>query len=697
MSEYRIITPAEFPAEWFKSLGPQQRSRGNPRSRQRIKYWDILTAFDIETTRISEIEQSVMYVWQWAFGPELVVMGRTWDEFQEFVKLLRSLIPEGVMLAVWVHNLSFEFQFLRGILRFETDDVFCVKPRKVLRARWSGLLEFRCSYLHSNMSLGEFTRKMHVEHVKLSGKEYDYDKPRYPWTPMTARELEYCSNDVVGLVEALAVEMELDGDNLYTIPLTSTGYVRRDAKHAMRQVSHSYLTTQLPDVEIFAELREAFRGGDTHGNRFYTITEDGDGQTVRDVEHVDRSSSYPDVICNDQYPVSPFFQQEGRMDWEELSKLIFIREKAVVCRCAFTKLRLRDPFFPAPYLSRDKCRQIMGATFDNGRILEAEYLETTITDVDLRIIARDYRWESAAFWDVAYSRYGPLPDPLKKLTIEYYRMKTELKGAPGQDVYYTKAKNKLNSIYGMMAQNPAKGKVLFIQDGVLDKWGQLDYYPEDKSKTTAEILEDSKKRAFLCYQWGVWVTAWARYRLREAIWTVIDQGAEFLYCDTDSVFYQGSVDWREYNRQRTDASKASGAYATDAKGRTHYMGVLEPEDHVEEFRTMGAKKYVCRINGKLISTIAGVGKSAGGRELEAAGGIQAFAPGFMFREAGGVEAIYNDVPEVTSWEVEGRTLQITSNVTLRPSTYTLGLAADYERLLRNLRYTMDFYDTIDTQ
>ena len=107
-----------------------------------------------------------------------------------------------------------------------------------------------------------------------------------------------------------------------------------------------------------------------------------------------------------------------------------------------------------------------------------------------------------------------------------------------------------------------------------------------------------------------------------------------------------------------------------------------------EFRTMGAKKYVYREtpDDKLVCTIAGVSKSLGGKELEEHGGITAFHEGFTFEKAGGLEAVYNDNPEITETEIDGKRLSITSNVSLRPSTYTLGLTADYKRLLTQIRY-----------
>lgn len=673
-----IVDVDSFPYSWWYLLPYQKRARGNPRTRSGIKYKDCITAFDIETTRIRECEQSVMYIWQWCFADRCTVVGRTWEELELFIDRLSDRMDETQKLCVFVHNLSYEFAFLRGIHYFMPQDVFAIKARKILKCVWDHV-EFRCSYLHSNMSLAEYLKKMGSEHQKT---ELDYDRDRWPWTELTPEELEYCVNDVVGLVEALTIEMTADGDNLYTFPLTSTGYVRRDAKRAMRNVSKSWITDQLPDLETYHMLREAFRGGNCHANRYFAE------QIVHNAQSADRSSSYPDVLCNCKFPVSVFFPYED-CGLDDIMKLIVTRRRAVLARVAMTDVYLRNPEWGCPYLSRDKCRNIIGADFDNGRILRADYLETTITDIDLQIIVEEYAAADMIFYDVRHARYGPLPVSLLAETINYYRKKTELKGVDGQEVYYTKAKNKLNSIYGMMAQNPVKRSLIYTQDGVINEDGLLDYYPEEETPEQ-ELLDKSNRRAFLCYQWGCWVTAWARLRLEEGIRLAHAPGAEFLYCDTDSVKYLGAINWEPYNAQRIKDSMKSGAWADDPAGDRHYMGVYEQEHDMSEFSTMGAKKYVYRDakTGKLVCTIAGVGKSAGARELEAAGGISAFKDGFTFHEAGGLEALYNDKPEIDRWEVEpGRYVGITSNVVLRESTYTLGVTAEYLRLLRGLVYT----------
>lgn len=667
-----IVTPEQFPLEWLYNRPLVKRKQGNQRTKKRVKYKDIITAFDIETTRLANIEQSVMYVWQWQFDEDYTVVGRTWEQFAAFQRKIAKILDD-IVLVVFVHNLSYEFQFLRGIYQFSPDEVFAIKSRKVLKCNMYGCFEFRCSYIHSNMNLDTYTKKMGVKHKKLTGT-FDYEKIRYPWTELNNDELAYCIHDVQGLVEAIKIEMEHDGDNLYTFPLTSTGYVRRDAKKAMSNVSFSFVRNQLPDYEIYKMLREAFRGGNTHANRYYA------NYTLHNVHSADRSSSYPDVMCNCKFPISEFYRL-GDLSYKDVVKLIEKRNKALIMRVAITGIYLTRIDWGCPYLSISKCRHIENALEDNGRILSADYLETTLTDIDLRIVLQEYSFTDIRFFDVASSRYGYLPSPLISTICQYYHYKTELKNVPGQELLYMKSKNKLNSLYGMCAQDPVKQSILFINNDF-----------QEQNEEEAKLLLEHNKKAFLAYQWGVWVTAWARYRLEEGI--ILAHGdienpnsPQFVYCDTDSVKYLGDIDLTVFNRQRITDSKRSGAYATDPAGITHYMGVYEKEHDMCEFRTMGAKKYVYRETpkDKLICTIAGVSKSLGGKELESHGGITAFHEGFTFEEAGGLEAVYNDDVDNVIY-VEGHSLHITANVVLRPSTYTLGLSADYKRLLTEVRY-----------
>ena len=351
---------------------------------------------------------------------------------------------------------------------------------------------------------------------------------------------------------------------------------------------------------------------------------------------------------------------------KELDRYINVLDKAVVMRVALWGVRLRDPYWGAPYLARDKCRKIIEPTYDNGRILECKYCETTITDVDLRILLDEYDFDNFKAFDVAFARYAKLPRPLVEETINYYRKKTELKNVEGQEIYYMKSKNKLNSIYGMMAQNPARETILFKDN---------DYIKDDVP--LSERLKEANRRAFLAYQWGCWVTAWARYRLEEGIKLA---GDNFVYCDTDCVKYVQEIDWNPYNAKRIKDSIANGAYADDPAGERHYMGVYEQEKTDQRFKTLGAKKYAFEQDGKTYITVAGVNKRLGGKELERFGGLDAFNEGFIFREAGGMESVYNDEP-YGYVNIDGHELYVGTNVLLRDSTYSLGITDEYRRIL----------------
>ena len=657
-----IYTVNTFDYSLISKARNQRRKKGNQgkRNNKRI-YKDIICAFDIETTNDRESLQAFMYVWQFQFN-DITIMGRTWNEFITFMQRMSDQLNRDQYIVIFVHNLSFEFQFLRGVYDFTKEEVFAVDSRKVLKCEMFNHFELRCSYLQTNMSLNEFTHKMGVQDVKLSGEDFDYSKARYPWTPLTDQELQYCINDVKGLVEAMRIQMDLEHDTFYTLPLTSTGYVRRDVKAAMRHYNRQDLKDMLPDYNVFCMLREAFRGGNTHANRYYANC------ILKDVHSNDYASSYPNVQINCRFPMSPWIREDG-MDLARCLLKIYKHKRACLMRVKLFDVKLKDPMWGAPYLAKAKCRNIKNVENDNGRVLSADYLETTLTDIDFKIVLEEYEFSWIEFTDFYHCRYGLLPKQLRETVLEYFRRKTELKGVKGEELYYMKSKNKLNSVYGMSVQSPVKQSIDFEHDFIL----------RDDDET--ELLDAANKKAFMSYAWGVWTTAHARAELEEAIKMC---GDRFVYCDTDSVKYLGFIDFDSFNAKKRRRSEENGAVAVDPAGVKHYLGVMEHDADYLEFATMGAKKYAYRYpDGKLGITIAGVNKSKGAEELEAAGGLSAFKEGFVFKKAGGTESIYNDNPVIDHITREGREIAITSNLYIKDSEYTLGITGEYYRILQN--------------
>ena len=304
---------------------------------------------------------------------------------------------------------------------------------------------------------------------------------------------------------------------------------------------------------------------------------------------------------------------------------------------------------------------------DNGRVLYADYLEISITDIDWEIIKNQYTWNDAYVFDIYTAEYGPLPKAIIKVLCDLFTSKTELKGVEGQEVYYMKSKNKINSVYGLSAQDPVKDSIIF---------NGIDFEVDEAN--TEETLEKRNRKAAMPYQWGVWVTAWARYELHRLINLV---GREFVYCDTDSVKFTGDIPWdaiNAINDKYIEISEKIGSHAIDRKGNKHYMEVWEYEGRYKDFKTFGAKKYANTDQyGHLSVTVAGVSKRQGASELS---DIKNFVPGFRFQLAGGTELRYNDKPYGFIKDKD-RYFYIGENVVIKESEYTLGLTREYAQLI----------------
>ena len=594
-----------------------------------------------------------MYIWQLCVE-EQCYYGRYWNELIDLLDAM-SAASDDRQIIIYIHNLSYEFAFLRGIIHFETEDVFLMDERKPLYARYKNI-EFRCSYRLFNMPLSKvlISEDVTEEYQKT---ELDYDAVRYPWTPLKDDELIYCRNDVAGLVLAIRHRLNKTGDTLATIPYTSTGYVRRMVK-SITHDQRKYFELLSPKPEVYMMLRSAMRGGNTHANRYYT------GAVNYNVYTADISSSYPTQLQK-SYPMTPWKEEDTEN--EHVLNLIYDTRHAVLMQVRFYDLDCGS--FPIPYISNSNLiaarPEYKKRRLDNGRVLNLKMGEMCITDIDYKIIAEEYTFSRVEFVKVYTSVYKPMPAGVVKYLRELYYQKSTLKRS---DPYmYARSKEYINACYGMAAQDIARETIELI-DGKTYKVTDPDMTEEGLKKASAANA--------LPYAVGVWCTAYAREQLERGFRYVLSQGAKIIYCDTDSIKYTGVVDWDQFNSQIIKEN-----YSVTVNGITYTMGVFEQEEKADQFKTLGAKKYVAVYGDDLKITIAGVPKTAGAEELKAAGGIDAFETGFEFC-AGKLEAVYND--DSCTLEVDGHTIEILSDVTLYPTTYKVNVTKDYSFLIDTL-------------
>lgn len=679
----------------------------NRRRRKDKRYtMNVYCAFDIETSIIwlnpDPKEYDVhSFMYSWAFQmEEYTFLGRYWDDFFAMLARIKSALTivkeerfceTEPKLIIWVHSLAYEFSFLSGLYFFTDEECFFRDVRKPIYVSMFGVFEFRCSYIQTNLSLKMLCKQMGVPE-KLSGQKFDYSKVRFPWTELTDYELQYIITDVESLVMAMKKRVEQNGDDLVSVPLTSTGYVRRECKEALKGRFYD-ITEMKPDERQYKLLRRAFRGGNTHANMLYS------SKIINDVTSYDIVSCYPTQQLTQRFPMKPFRWLDCRLTLERVFKFIGLGY-AVVGLYQFKGLRLKNKKTPIPYLSlsrteslmireeeytdnkgRKKKKTIDCVKLDNGRILESYYTEVALTEIDLEIVLQQYIYDEIGIVECMVAQKDFLPEEYRAVIQEYYNNKTALKGDESdQGKYlYTKSKNMLNSVYGMSATDPIHQEILY-------KGGE--YERSSYDTLTAEEKAKALKNAPFPYQWGVYTTALARAQLQRAIDLC---GQQIIYCDTDSVKVKGKVPIEKLNDIQLKKAVRAKAYADDKNGKRHYIGLFEEDAHYDRFITQGAKRYAYEKDGHMGVTVSGVTKQrneATGEyfAVEELGCLENFHPGMIWVKAGGTMAVYNDNDDFDYTDPEtGKTIHIGKNVAIIPSTYEMTYSKDYKLLLGEIQ------------
>ena len=650
---------------------------------KKITYMKIFATFDIETTTIhpdpDKAPEGFMYHWQMDIGG-VVVYGRRWEEWLQLMNIISEWLElsEERRMVVYVHNLSYEFVFISDFLREDLGgfEIFATGPRVPIYVLCGAGFEFRCSYKLTNMNLQRACEnELGIIHPKAAG-DLDFKIKRTADSKLDSLEFGYCISDVVSLYELIERRLINEGDTLDSIPLTLTGYIRRITRGECRKdrrYRDRVFKKNLLVKDVYILLKEAGRGGNTHANRYLC------GKQFAGVDSADAVSDYPAQILLRDFPCTKFTYYGEIESVAEFERLL--KEKACLFRVILKDLKVKSRV-TMPYIARDKLLSHgSGAKYDNGRVLCCDWVAFTVTDIDWKIIKKQYEFTEISISDFYIAKYGPLPEPICNVVMKLFKEKTELKYkiqtcADPEEIeslqyYYAKSKNRINSVFGMMYTDPVRNNITISDSG---EW-------QVTSPDIEEALEkfNKSRNSFMVYAWGVWVTAWARYHLEAALDAF---GDDALYCDTDSVKGIGSPEIRrrmeKINNNIMKLCEEKGAFC-DVGGKRYYLGVFEWENKepYKAFKTLGAKKYAYVDEHGFHITISGVNKKIGAHEME---DINNFRPGFIFKDAGGKTLYYNDVGKHYI-EVDGCRMLTASNVGMIDSTYELGLSDEYAELM----------------
>lgn len=571
---------------------------------------------------------------------------------EDFVKYLRKLYYKlGLKpyddtekkLIIYIHNLSYDMSYLYpylldlpGIDKDAKYQGIIEAPNKFLSLVF-GSFEFRCSYRLSGMSLEKWSKEMNAEHIKKVGM-YDYDKVLYQDSDLSEDEQDYDKFDVYSMRDCLYKQMAYYGDDITSIPLTKTGYIRRTLRKSCFNDPHykkKYFWDNKLSAVNYEYCLKSFSGGYTHNNRFWRDTLIEAGKTYEyipgsgiyikgdKIKHRDFKSHYPtQQTCYKRFPIGrpqhiydcstmPFVYtvEEILAEAEEFTHFV----KLLITDCS-----LRDPYCSMPFMQLSKCYQanFNNKIVDNGRIIKASgsfimYVDT----LTLQILAEQYTMECAVL-DVYRMKNGPLPDCIIKVVDKYFKGKSDKKALVHQlteefgkldpktveaefDLMQEKAG--LNSIYGCTVQQALKD-VFQIDDNMNFSY-KTKYISEGEVEEGLESYYSGKNN-FLAYQLGCVVTSLARFELYQFIKLI---GYEFvLYSDTDSLFYISTPEIEKRIEAKNKELRETAHFVELENGKREYYNEFTEEPDCLAFKGLHSKCYGVVTSKGLEITIAGV-------------------------------------------------------------------------------------------
>lgn len=614
------------------------------KGRSGIEYLQLSTAFDIESTsffrhkasgRIINTKQSqriarnklanewekiaIMYAWVFAYDGHAFT-GRTWEEFELLLNRIIEYhgLGEKRIMVCGIHNLSYEFQFMR--FRFVWSSIFAIRERVPLYARTDTGIEFRCTLLLSGYSLAKVGENLQRYHVEKKIGDLDYLKLRHCETPLTDAEWGYIVND--GLVACAYLQEAIeDAKRIVWLPLTKTGYVRKYLRHKcyftksdhVRDYEHKYARYRrvmesciIGSPEEYEMLKLAFTGAIVHCNTYYS------GLLVEDVQSMDETSAYPTQIAIGFFPYGRgvWTMPKDKKEFEYL-----IAKKACLMDVSFFDIEKSQQF--ESLISRSKCINEDRFEEDNGRLIRADMIRIVITEVDYAVYKKFYKWKRLKIHRMMVYEKRRLPSEFVDAVLDLYATKTKLKGVEGKESEYLHAKENINSCYGACVTDICRDTAVY-ENGVwtmkkCDVQKELDRYNKSKSR-------------FLAYQWGVWITSLSRRALASAIYAIGKESdtecGDYIYSDTDSVKYRNPEKHKDYfiryNEYMMNELKKASEYhkipiekfmPKTIKGEVKPLGVWDFDGNYKRFKSLGAKRYAVEYeDGHHSITIAGVNK-----------------------------------------------------------------------------------------
>lgn len=659
--------------------------RSQQKNHKITKWSTTFLCLDTETSHTTNVTG---WIYQWAvkFGG-VYIYGRRPSEIIDLLTILAEHynLDDQRKMIIYIHNASYDLQYLKEYLyKYDpTLKVLAIDSHSIIQV---DMLGFRilCSYKLTNLSLSNLSDSYATTYIKAVG-EIDYSIVRYQNEPLGQKDWFYMFSDVASQYDGIMGYLKMQGYRYaHEAPITSTGFVRANCRKAARSADYraEFVGSRLT-LEQYNLCRQAFMGGVCIASFMYS------GDTVRSdkLRHVDFTSSYPARQMLDYFPTGAPSWYGDIESKDELNYLL----NNYCCVFVLTAYDIHiKKGVTAPCIPSSKCIHIETPLRLNGKVVSASNLTMVCCELDYKWIMKQYDIDGGVEIDkmLIFER-GEIPDWMKEEVFSYFKYKCTLKGI--DDLLYNKSKNMLNSVYGMTATAIIRDLYKMSDKHILEKKPRS----EDEAIKALDKYYSSYN-SFMPYQFSIYTTAHAR----DALYTAIECVGydNFLYCDTDSVFYIETDENRkrmeEYRSKCIERAIKKGAYVDDK-----YLGEPTPEPAIKAFRALHSKCYAMEEYNKktkvyeLNVVIAGIpkrstkwidGKPVTRSNAEELGDIDKLEDGFIFSHCGGTRCVYNERP-IETIKINGHYIDLSSSAVIEniekeisDTMYTVG--ANYEIL-----------------
>ena len=688
------------------------------RNHKIVRYATDYICLDTETSK-TDVATGWIYQWAVCIKQHIFVYGRTPSELIELLQKLSEHynLSDTKKIIIYIHNASYDFAYLKLYL-MQLDpslEVLAIDNHTVLTIDMIGF-RIICSYKLTNLSLAVLSDKYAKTYIKAVG-EIDYSLVRYQDQELNENDWIYMFSDVASQYDGVKEYLFMNNYKFCAdAPFTSTGFVRNVCRKASRLDKNwrTQFEKMRLDLSDYRLCRQAFMGGicicsflysnrtlrvvndsveyiDTQGEKAYI--EGGLG-----LDHKDFTSSYPARQCLDSMPTGKpmkYGEIKSRAEFERLMKKY---------HCVFM-LQLEDVDIKkgvtAPYIPSSKCLAPRGILKVNGKVVKADSLTIAVTEIDYKWIKRQYVAKRVRIFDMLCFKRGKMPKWLKSEIMYYYNNKCSLKNT--DPILYAKSKNILNGIYGMTATSIIRPEYkICMKTDDLHKAGEIFHFIADNIDEADEDALNkyyNSHNSFMPYQYSLYTTAWARDALMTMIEATGDNDGKinkkdpskddltdvyknFLYCDTDSVFYirtkHNEKRMKDYTEKCIEKAKKGGAFVGE-----NYLGAPTDEAPIRAFRGLHAKCYAMEEYNKktrryeLNVVIAGIPKrsikwlSGDGfvmpyskTNAEELSEIDNLYDGFTFEHCGGTRCVYNNEREIEVMDINGHMTEIATSAVI---------------------------------